>query len=343
MTTRDQILNLPKIDLHRHLEGSLRLGTLLEIARSEPLDVPREASSLRPLVEVTAEDPRTHLHFLRKFRVLRQFYRSPEILRRLTAEVIQDAALDRVAYLELHFTPTALASARGFPLSEVMDWVLEASLEAAAKQAIEVRLVASVNRHEALGYAEQVAALSAERREKGILGLDLAGDEKRYPAAPFAPIFAQARSAGLRLSVHAGEWEGAQSVRQALEVFQADRIVHGVRVMEDRDVAVMARERAVPFTACLTSNLQSGVVSTLREHPLPAMIQAGLQVSLATDDPSVSSITLSEEYLLAMGQLGLSLESLKGLLMTAVHASFLPPKRKTAREVEFRDRLFAGT
>jgi len=319
---------LPKVELHRHLEGSLRLQTMLDIARAHGITVPVSVLRLSGMVQVQDEDPFTFQNFLAKFNTLRLFYRSPEVIHRVTSEAVEDAALDNVKYLELRFTPVALSRAERFPLHDVMEWVCSSASKAANKFGIKVRLIVSVNRHESPELAEQVAWLAASHMEQGIVGMDLAGNEAEFSAKPFAPIFAEAKQAGLRLTIHAGEWGGAENVREAIEAVGAERIGHGVRVMDDKNVIALARERAITFEVCPTSNYQSGVVPALSAHPLPRMVQAGLNVTINTDDPSVSRIDLSHEYKLACEELNLSMDALKACNIQAVKAAFLPEEEK---------------
>lgn len=315
--------SLPKVDLHRHIEGSLRLETLYEIADQFGIDLPG-GDGLRPLVQVVSSDPNTSQNFLSKFEALRSFYRSPQVIARITEETIADAAADNVRYLELRFTPAALSKMGGFPLGEVMDWVAEAAQEADSKYQVKTRLIASVNRHESLDLAAQVAALAVERRDDGIIGLDLAGDEAGYPTSPFGAIFQDASQAGLNITVHAGEWGGPENVAQAIELLGAERIGHGVRVMEDEAVVSLSRERGTVFEICVTSNYQSGVVDTLTKHPIQNMLDAGLNVTIDTDDPSISQITLSDEYRIVCERLGIADELLQDRILAAARAAFLP-------------------
>jgi len=314
----------PKVDLHRHLEGTLRLTTMLEIARAHSITVPE---SLSGLVQVQDQDPQTFQNFLAKFNTLRLFYRSPEVIHRITREAIEDAAKDNVRYLELRFTPVALSRAERFPLHDVMDWVISSSREAAKKYRMKVGLIASVNRHESPELAEQVAWLAAEHVGKGMVGLDLAGNEAEFPTAPFIGIFKEARQVGLHVTIHAGEWGPAKNVREAIEELGAERIGHGVRVLEDDYTVRLARDRKTTFEVCVTSNVQSGVVSGADKHPLMKLIQNNLNATINTDDPSVSRITLSHEYRVAT-ELGMTVEMLKQRILAAAEASFLPEKEK---------------
>ncbi len=330
---------LPKVELHRHLEGSLRLATMMEIARSHGLTIPANVVNLSGLVQVQDEDPLTFSNFLEKFKTLRLFYRSPDVIHRIAREAVEDAAKDNIRYLELRFTPVALSRAEGFPLHDVVEWVALSAQEAAKKNKIKVGLIASVNRHESTELAEQVAWLAAEHIQNGLFGIDLAGNEAEFPAAPFAGVFKEARQAGLHTTVHAGEWGGAQNVREAIEDFEAERIGHGVRVLEDEKVTALARERGTVFEVCVTSNYQSGVVTQLTDHPLGRMLEQGLNVTLNTDDPSVSRITLSREYYTACEKLGLPLAALKERILAAGQAAFLPQEDRTKLIINLKKEL----
>jgi adenosine deaminase len=314
----------------------------MEIARQENLDLPQEESLLREQVQIGKAEPRTLPNFLSKFRVLRPIYRSPEIIRRVTRESIEDAAADNIVYLELRFTPAALSQAKGFPASEVVEWVIEFAKDAADKLDIKVGLIVSVNRHESVKQAETVAQVAADHVNQDILGLDLAGNEADFPADPYISIFKSAEEAGLHTTIHAGEWTGAESVSQALVDMGASRIGHGVRVMEDAEVVAIARDRRAAFEVCLTSNLHSGVIEGMEAHPLPDMINAGLVVTLNTDDPGISNIRLSDEYFTAVSELGLSEETLKGLILSGAQYSFLPDQDKKELESQLQQSLGLG-
>ena len=314
---------LPKVELHRHLEGTLRLDTLLDIARQHGITIPADILRLSTLVQMQEEEKYTFQNFLSKFNTLRLFYRSPDVIRRITREAIEDAAKDNVKYMELRFTPVALSRAERFPLHDVIDWVITSAKDAAEEFGITVRLIASVNRHESHELAEQVAWLAAEQKDRGLIAMDLAGNEAEFKSEPFYSVFKEARQAGLHMTIHAGEWGPAANVKEAIEVLGAERIGHGVRVLEDDHVVALAKERGTAFEVCVTSNYQTGVVPALEAHPLGAMIKAGLNVTINTDDPSISRITLSQEYHTVCESLGLSIGTLKERIVAAARAAFL--------------------
>lgn len=182
---------LPKVELHRHLEGSLRLRTMLEVADEHGITIPADILRLSNLVQMQEEESFSFQTFLSKFNTLRLFYKSPEVIHRITREAIEDAARDNVRYMELRFTPVTLARAERFPLHDVVDWVISSARDAAREFSIIVNLIVSVNRHESPELAEQVAWLAAEHRESGIVGMDLAGNEAEFEAEPFYEISAR--------------------------------------------------------------------------------------------------------------------------------------------------------
>jgi adenosine deaminase len=194
----------------------------------------------------------------------------------------------------------------------------------------------SVNRHESTELADMVVQLAVDHIADGVVGIDLAGNEAEFSADSFLSIFKDARKAGLHITIHAGEWGGAGNIRQAILDFEAERIGHGVRILEDPTVVALAREHATPLEMCLSSNYQSGVVPSIQAHPFPAILAAGLNASLHTDDPGISQITLSSEYQLACEMCQLPLQMLFNQILSAAHAAFLKPdhRQELIKELE---------
>jgi len=320
---------LPKVALHRHMEGSLRLETLAEIAREHQLDLPGyTVEAIRPLVQMTPGDPPSSASYLAKFGTLREFYRTPQIIERVAYEAVVDAAQDNVRYFEMRFTPIASARLMGFELSDVFEWVIGGVRRAEAEHNIAVRLIVSMNRHESVELGDQFVDLAIRNRERGVVGVDLAGAEDLYEAAPFAPLFCAAQQAGLFVTIHAGEWAGPANVLEAIETLGALRIGHGVRTLEDPRAVELARERDIAFEVCPSSNVQSGVVKRWEEHPLQSMYRTGLRTTINTDNTLVSAVTLTEEMRRAMRYLGFTLDDIKTHIMNAAHAAFLSPQER---------------
>ncbi|NDJ54564.1 MAG: adenosine deaminase [Chloroflexi bacterium] len=335
------IESLPKIELHRHLEGSLRLSTLAAIAQEFKIELPRydpmrnpdfyyDIEDFRPYVQIMPDDEPASSIFLSKFKTLRHFYRSPEVIDRVVYEAVADAALENIVYMELRFTPIALAREKNYPLPEVVDWVISAVQRGSADFDMDVRLIVSMNRNEPPELGAQFLDIAIDRMADGIVGIDLAGDENRYPGRPFASIFQKARDAGLAVTIHAGEWAGPESVREAIDLLGARRLGHGVRIIQDSFMVRLARERQIAFEVCPTSNVQSGVSHSLSQHPLLDLYQVGLMTTINTDDPSICGINLTDELVATVEHLGFSLEDLKRNVVNAAHASFLPDPDRSA-------------
>jgi len=335
----EQLKALPKVELHRHLEGSLRLLTLADIAQEYRFDLPGyEVEDFRPLVQIMPDDEHSAQAFLSKFETLRQFYQSREVIERVAYEAVADAAADNIVYMELRFTPIALAREKGFELPEVASWVIDAVDQAKAEFPIDVRLIISMNRHESVELGAEHIEIAIQNMDRGVVGVDLAGAENLFPGAPFHPLFEQAQEANLNITIHAGEWAGPPSISEAIDLLGATRLGHGVRVVEDMAVARQALERGIIFEVCPTSNVQSGVAASFEDHPLVRMNEMGLLTTVNTDDPGISGITLTGEYVVCIEQMGLSLDDLKRQILYAAQASFLPESEQAA----LMDRLAAA-
>jgi adenosine deaminase len=333
---------LPKIELHRHLEGAIRLKTLAEIAKAYHLPVPAtDEAGLRPHVQITRESPHSIEHFLSKFDMLRRFYCDPEAIRRIAREAVEDAAADNIRYMEMRFTPKALTQLKGFSYPEVIRWVCEAVREVAHAHNIRVNLIASVNRHESVQEAERCLRAVLECGEANLVAFDLAGQEAGLTNETFYELFAEARQQGLHVTVHAGEWAGPGNVQDAILRMGARRIGHGVRVVEDNTVVKIARDHDATFEVCVTSNWQSGVVKEIGQHPLRDMASLGLKTTINTDDPCVSDITLTHELFTAIRVLGLTLDDIKARTLLAAQAAFLPAPERDALAAEFHRLLYS--
>ena len=325
----ETLRTFPKVDLHRHLEGSLRLETLAEVALTHGVDLPSyNIEDLRPYVQITTgEEPNFHA-FLEKFNFLRRFYSKREAIERVTYEAIADAAADNVKYLELRFSPATLAQNQGFTLDEVTRWVIWTVDQAQTDFDITARLIVTLKREADQDEAKQVARVAFAHAGKGIVGLDLAGDEVNYPLEPFVEILQDARRMGLGLTVHAGEATGAYSVRRAIEELGADRIGHGVRAREDPAVIDLLQRSGVTLEMCLTSNIHTATVPQLSRHPLRSFNARGIRVTINTDDPSISNTTLSDEYMIAIREIGVDISQLGHIIFNGIDAAFLDRQEK---------------
>lgn len=332
---------LPKIDLHRHLEGSLRLTTLAELAQVQGMALPcHDLEALRPFVQMT-EGRVGFRQFLAKFEILRRFFVSKEVVQRITREAIADAAEDNVLYLELRFNPLALAHERQFDFSEVTEWVVEATAEAQATYGLRTCLILQVPRNESLRVANDIVDIAIATRGRYVRGIDLAGDERTYPPERFVEPFARAAKAGLQITVHAGEAAGADSVRAALLYLHPQRIGHGIRAIENSQVVEMLNARRVTLEVCPSSNVHTGVVPSLAHHPLVDLLSLQLPITVNTDDPGVCATTLTEEIVSTVEDVGVAPEMIYRMLRYAVEGTFMPVDEKANLRTRFRAALTA--
>ncbi|MDQ7028999.1 MAG: adenosine deaminase [Ardenticatenia bacterium] len=323
--TRHGLHRWPKIELHRHLEGCVRFQTAWKWAQTSPALAGLSHDALRQRIEF--DGVRNFTHFLNRFAVLRQLYTCREAIEQVAWEAVEDAAAEHIRYLELRFSPDHFASYAGFDMEAVTTWILNVAGEAARAHNIRVRYVLTIARNYDEKTAAEILAIALRHRDRGVVGLDLAGNELLYPDISFADLFARAREEGLGVTVHAGEAGSAASVWKAVEELGAHRIGHGIRSVDDAHLLRVLRERRIALEVCLTSNVQTGVVPSLLDHPLPRLVRAGVPLTLCSDDPRISHITLTDEWRNAL-DLGLSIEQLVEFTVQAVEHAFLTPGEK---------------
>jgi adenosine deaminase len=335
----ERLQQLPKVELHRHWEASMRLDTLIDIAKDYGIEMPEyEIETLRPFVQVMPGEPHSMQHFLGKFAMLRQFYRSIEVIERITREIVIDAAEDNVRYMELRFTPKALCNISQCSVDQVVEMVCQTAQKTAKEHDITVRLIASMNRHESVKFGERVLRSAIDHKKDGIVGLDLAGNEQ-MSALPFRGIFQDAKQEGLGITIHAGEWDGANSVWDAVGNMNADRIGHGVRVLEDPAITNILIEREMVLEICPSSNVLSGIVSSLEDHALPDLIHQQMQITINTDDPIICNINLTDELYHTVKYMNLTIDDVKKSMICATRASFLPAQERDTLVTQFQSWL----
>jgi adenosine deaminase len=318
----------PLVELHRHLDGNVRVGTVLDLARRHGLDLPAwTVEELRPHVQIVETEP-SLVAFLAKFALLRRVMVDYDAVRRIARENLEDAAREGIDYIELRFSPYFMAEEHGldpFGVTEAICDTLESERD---RLPVQAKLIAIVSRHYGpeIGRIELEAAL--RYRERGIVALDLAGDEAHFPGDLFVRHFEEAREGGLRTIAHAGEAAGAESVRQAVLGLGAERIGHGVRALEDPAVVDLLLEREIPLEVCPTSNVQTSTVPGYGAHPLPQLLRRGIRATLNSDDPSISGIDLLHEYGVAERELGLGAREIRRLQENALAAAFLSAEER---------------
>lgn len=290
-------MTYPKIELHVHLEGTVRPETLLEIARRNGYALPVDSvEGVRALYEY-----RDFAHFIEVFMLTSAALEREDDFRQITVEYAEEAARHGAVYLEAIF---ALGLWRGLDSDIVFSGVCDGAAEARDRYGIEIRLTPDIARVYSLDEALQVVRYAIKYRDRGVVGVGLGGPEAEHPPEPYAPAFDLARSEGLASVPHAGEHAGPSSIRGALDALGAHRIRHGIRAIDDPQLVRELADRRVVLDVCPISNVRTRAVPSLSRHPLPELVAAGVVCSLSTDDPAMFGTDLSTEYA-AASELGL--------------------------------------
>jgi adenosine deaminase len=296
---------LPKIDLHRHLDGSIRLETILELGLENNLPLPaRTLDGLRPFVVVSEPQPGL-MAFLAKFEWMVGVLVDADACRRVAYENIEDARREGLDAVELRFSPIFMASAHGLAPEAVVEAVIDGVTAGSRDFGVPATLTGILSRTFGVeSCARELEALLAHR--DGLVAIDLAGDEGNFPPELFIEHFRRARDAGLAVTIHAGEAAGAESIWSAIRDLGATRIGHGVRAIEDEALLDYLGERGIGIECNLTSNVQTSTVADYASHPLRTFLERGLLATINTDDPGISGIDLAHEYEVAAPVAGLS-------------------------------------
>jgi adenosine deaminase len=323
---------LPRIDLHRHLDGGLRLETVLDLARRHGVALPADdLEGLRPHLQILTPGPDLP-SFLRKVELMVSVLGDYDACRRVGFENVEDAVAEGLHYVELRFSPAFMARSHGLNPEGVVEAVADGVEAARQKLGLEARLIGILSRT----FGPEVATVELEallaHRDR-ITALDLAGDEALWPGAEFVSHFRRGRDAGWHITVHAGEAAGPESVWQAIRELGAERIGHGVRATEDPRLLDEMLERGIGIESCLTSNLQTNTVRSLESHPLGEFLTKGLLATINTDDPTVSGIDLAYELGQAAGAAGLTKDQVAQARRNALATAFLSvDERKSLSE-----------
>lgn len=323
---RELLRRLPKAELHCHLDGSVRPQTLLDLAREYGVSMPRaDASGLAE--HMTVRDAHNLEEYLARFTVTLSVMQHSAALERIAYELAADAHADGVWYLETRFAPV-LNLRGGLEAPDVIDAVLRGLTRAEAEFGIAARVIVTALRDLDPSVSLEMARLAVEYRGRGVVGFDLAGGEAGHPASQHAAAFDYARSHDMACTCHAGEGDGANSVREAVQECCAHRIGHGTRLFEDPGLMEYVNDRRIPVEICVTSNVQTRAAESFATHPVRRYFDAGLNVVLNTDNRLMSATTLTDEYALAARHLGFTLDELSKMALNGFESAFLHFKER---------------
>ncbi len=323
---------IPKVELHLHLEGAIPLETLLAFIRragTEP-DVRTVDELRRRLTYPDFEG------FLETWVWKNTFITEVDDFDGITYDVLADLHAQNVPYVEMHYSPGDYRD-RGFTLAGVTEAVLAGVSRARRDFRLRGNLILDLlwgaTVEEAWGWLEEATPFLG----RGVVGVGLGGSEQKSPARAYAELYREARKRGFRLTAHAGEALGPESVWAVIDELGVERIGHGVRACEDPDLVELLKERRLPLEVCVTSNVKTGVYPSAAAHPIRYLFEQGLVVTVNADDPTMFHTTLSDEYLVLLRDLGFTAAELKTLSMNGVEASFLPEAEKSGLRAKFEE------
>lgn len=330
--TSELLRRLPKAELHCHLDGSLRPETLLELAREYKQPVPRDdVESLRDFMRV--DDARSLEDYLARFDVTLAVLQTEEALERVAYELAVDARRDGVRYIEMRYAPV-LNVRRGLSLGQAIEAPIHGLERAAREGGATGRLIICGLRHLSPEVSLELARLAVAYRSRGVVGFDLAGGELGNPASKHAAAFEFAQAHDLACTCHAGEGDGASSVREAVHRCGAHRIGHATRLIEDESLTQYVNDRRIPLEICLTSNVQTRAVPSYDAHPLRRYFDRGMNVVLNTDNRLMSGTTLTEEYLHAARSLDFTFDELAQIARNGFASAFVSWEQRASMLAE---------
>ncbi|HEX8699416.1 MAG TPA: adenosine deaminase [Myxococcaceae bacterium] len=325
--TEELLHALPKTDLHCHLDGSMRLKTILELAEQQKIKLPADNEDALAQAIHMGQVCKSLEEYLVAFDVTLSVLQTAEALYRSAYELAVDAAAENVKYLEVRYSP-ALHLQKGLKMTTVIDSVLEGLRAAKRETGIKCGVIVCGIRHINPQTSMRLAELSVAYKNRGVIGFDLAGAEASFPAKDHKDAFQLILKNNVNCTAHAGEAFGPESISQAIHYLGAHRIGHGTRLREDGDLLNYVNDHRIPLEVCPTSNVQTGAVSSLDAHPLKFYFDYGLRVTINTDNRLITDTTVTKELWLAHKHLGLALEDLTTVIVSGFKSAFLPFREK---------------
>jgi adenosine deaminase len=314
---------LPKTDLHVHLDGSMRLSTVLELGREQGVELPaNDLAGLRAAMHI-GEISGSLVKYLQAFDVTLQVLQTREALYRAAYELAEDAARENVRYMEVRYAPM-LHTRRGLRLTTVVEAVLKGLHDAELQHGIISRIIVCGIRNISPASSLEMAELVVAYKNRGVVGFDLAGAEDDHPAKEHHEAFKLVRQNNINVTIHAGEAYGPPSIAQALHICGAHRIGHGCRLREDGDLLHYVVDHRIPLECCPSSNVQTGAVQSLATHPMRLYSNLGARVTVNTDNRLITDTTVSKELHLVHSEMGLPLEDIKQIILNGFKSAFIP-------------------
>jgi adenosine deaminase len=338
MVTQEILQQIPKVELHDHLDGGLRVATILELAREQDIALPADTSQGLHDYFVRGGKKKSLALYLEPFSVTISVMQTKKALQRVAFEAVEDLAAQHICYAETRFAPL-LHTAGGLSPQEAVQAVLDGLQKGARTYGLRIGLILCAMRNQSPQRSRQVAELAVAFADRGVVGFDLAGDEIGHPAKDHLEAFQYIRNQNFNITVHAGEAFGVESIWQAIQICGAHRIGHGVRLVEDMmiegntieemgSLSSFILDRRIPMEMCLSSNVNTAAVPDYASHPFPILFRNRFRVFLATDNRLMSDTTLTKEMELASRYYGLGLRDLEKITINAMKSAFIPYKER---------------
>lgn len=321
--------DIPFIDLHRHLDGNIRAQTIVELAQTHHIKLPaNNLTDLLPHVQIQGKESNL-VSFLQKLDYGVSVLADLDACKRVAYENVQDAYLQGLHYAELRFSPAYMAMKHQLNTSDVVAAIIDGVTSGQKAFPVKINLIGILSRTFGVQACyKELAALLAHKND--LVAIDLAGDELGKPGSLFIDHFHQVRQAGLNITIHAGEADGALSIWQAITQLHATRVGHAVNAIDDVKLMDHMMKHDIAIESCLTSNYQTGSITQLAKHPVSVFLDHGLLVCLNSDDPGVQGVDIKNEYTLAAEEAGLSAQQCRTLQQNALQAAFLSDNEKRA-------------
>lgn len=325
---RDVLLRLPKTDLHVHLDGSMRVETVIDIAKKKGVKLPSmDPTELLKYVQMS-ENCESLEEYLGAFDITCSVLQDFESLRRAAFELAEDAATENVKYMEVRFCPL-LHTNEGLSLEKIVKAVLIGLADAERQYDIITGVIICGIRHMSPESSDKLADLTIAFKNRGVVAFDLAGAEYDNPAKYHREAFHKILNQNINCTIHAGEAFGPRSISQALHYCGAHRIGHGTRLIEDRDLMNYMNDHRIPLEVCLISNLQTKAIDSLAAHPIKKYYELGLRVTINTDNRLVSGTTVTDELKLVADTFEFDVTDMANMIINGFKSAFLPHNKKT--------------
>ena len=321
--SKELIQVLPKAELHCHLDGSLRIFTILDLARKQNISLPEDNEVGLGNILIVKDRVESLEEYLKLFKITLSVMQTPESLERCSYELIEDVSRENVRYIEIRYSPI-LHIEKGMTMEESVEAVQRGLIRGQKEFGVRSGIIICGIRDISPEISLQLAEIAVQYKDKGVIGFDLAGAEENFPAKKHREAFYLIQNNNINATIHAGEAFGPSSIHQAIHYCSANRIGHGTKLHEDIDLMNYVKDHRIALEICLTSNIQVRSVDSIEVHPFKKYFDEDIRVTLNTDNRLISNTTLTDEYLLAVDTFNLTKQDLRTIIINGFKGAFLP-------------------